>query len=101
MTSTAGLSLVNGGLTVLVRDAAGALVSEFTYGGTTGLEGDNNQSLTRSPDISGDFVEHTAAGGANARRFSPGLRTDGTPLVECAGRLQPHAFAIAGDDQYW
>ena len=93
MTSTAGLSLVNGGLTVLVRDAAGALVTEFTYGGTTGLEGDNNQSLTRSPDISGDFVEHTAATGANGRRFSPGLKSDGIPLAECAGRL--HALTLS------
>lgn len=91
--STAGLSLVNSGLTVLVRDAAGVLVSEFTYGGTTGLEGDNNQSLTRSPDISGVFVEHTAAEGANGRRFSPGLRTLGAPLVECAGRL--HALTLS------
>ena len=86
-TSTAGLALVNGGLSVIIRDAAGALVSEFTYGGSTGLEGDNNQSLTRSPDITGPFVEHLAAAGANGRSFSPGLRTDGTPLVACAGRL--------------
>lgn len=86
-TSTAGLSLVNGGLTLIIRDATGALVSEFTYGGAAGLEGDNNQSLTRSPDISGPFVEHLAAAGANGRRFSPGLRTGGTPLVACAGRL--------------
>lgn len=92
-TSTAGLSLVNGGLTVLVRDASGALVTELTYGGTTGLAGDNNQSLTRSPDISGPFVEHTAAEGANGRHFSPGLRTSGAPLVDCAGRL--HALSLS------
>ena len=92
-TSTAGLSLVNGGLTVLVRDAAEALVAEFTYGGTTGLEGDNNQSLTRSPDISGDFIEHLAAARANGRRFSPGLTTDGTPLAQCVGRL--HALTLS------
>ncbi|MGI8918627.1 MAG: lamin tail domain-containing protein [Pyrinomonadaceae bacterium] len=92
-TSTAGLSLVNGGLTLLVRDAAGTLITEFTYGGATGLEGDNNQSLTRSPDISGVFVEHTAASGANGRRFSPGLKTDGTPLAVCPGRL--HALTLS------
>ena len=92
-TPTAGLSLVNSGLTLLVRDAAGSLVTEFTYGGTTGLEGDNNQSLTRSPDISGAFVEHMTSPGANGRRFSPGLRADGTPLVECAGRL--HALTLS------
>ncbi len=92
-TSTAGLSLVNGGLTVLVRDAVGTLITEFTYGGVTGLEGDNNQSLTRSPDVSGIFVEHTAAGGADGRRFSPGLKTDGTPLGLCPGRL--HALTLS------
>jgi uncharacterized protein (TIGR03437 family) len=92
-TSTAGLSLVNSALTIIIRDTAGSLVTEFSYGGTTGLEGDNNQSLTRSPDISGPFVEHMAAAGANGRRFSPGLRTGGTPLVECTGRL--HALTLS------
>ena len=95
-TSTSGLSLVNGGLTVIIRDAAGALVTEFTYGGLTGLEGDNNQSLTRSPDGSGAFVEHLAAAGANGRRFSPGVSTNGTPLVECGGRL--HALNLAASE---
>ncbi|HEX4900490.1 MAG TPA: lamin tail domain-containing protein, partial [Pyrinomonadaceae bacterium] len=94
-TSTAGLSLVNGGLSVLIRDAAGSLVTEFTYGGTTGLEGDDNQSLTRSPDVSGTFVEHLAGAEANGRRFSPGLRTDGTPLVDCAARLQSLTLSAA------
>ena len=92
-TSTVGLSLVNGGLTVVIRDASGAVVTELTYGGATGLEGDNNQSLTRSPDINGPFVEHTAAAEASGRRFSPGLRTNGSPLVECAGRL--HALELS------
>jgi uncharacterized protein (TIGR03437 family) len=86
-TSSAGLSLTNGGLTLIVRDADGGLVTELTYGGTTGLAGDNNQSLTRSPDISGGFVEHATVAAANGRRFSPGLRTDGTPLNECPARL--------------
>ncbi|HKR58249.1 MAG TPA: lamin tail domain-containing protein, partial [Pyrinomonadaceae bacterium] len=92
-TSTAGLSLVNSGLTVVVRDAAGDLVTEFTYGGSTGLEGDENQSLTRSPDVIGAFAQHTAAAGASGRRFSPGLRTNGTPFVQCAGQL--HAITLS------
>lgn len=86
-TSSAGLSLVNGGLTVVIRDSAGNLVTEFSYGGETGIEGDENQSLTRSPDIVGSFVPHTTAAGANGRRFSPGLKVDGTPLIDCAGHL--------------
>ncbi|MDX6693123.1 MAG: hypothetical protein QOF02_726 [Blastocatellia bacterium] len=82
-----GLSLTNGGLTVIVRDAAGNLVTQFAYGAGTGLNGDNDQSLTRSPDISGAFVQHTAAAGANGRRFSPGTRVDGAPFGNCPGQL--------------
>ena len=86
-TSSSGLSLTNSGLTILVRDANGNQITTFTYGGASGLEGDNNQSLTRSPDVTGAFVQHTAAAGASGRRFSPGLRTDGTPFGSCPPRL--------------
>src|SRR6185295_12605248 len=82
-TSSAGLSLTNAGVNVVVRDASGNLIAEFPYGGSSGLDGDNNQSLTRSPDITGTFVQHTAAAGANGRRYSPGLKTDGTPFGFC------------------
>jgi hypothetical protein len=54
---------------VIVRDAAGNLITQFSYGGSTGLEGDNNQSLTRSPDVTGAFVQHTASSGANGQRI--------------------------------
>ena len=53
------------------------------YGGSTGLDGNNSQSLTRSPDITGSFVLHTTAN--PARRFSPGLKVDGSPFSSCAG----------------
>ncbi|MGZ5482942.1 MAG: lamin tail domain-containing protein [Pyrinomonadaceae bacterium] len=86
-TTTAGLSLTNSGVTVLIRDASGNLITELSYGGSTGLEGDNNQSLTRSPDITGTYVQHTAAAGANGRRYSPGLKTDGTPFGSCPSIL--------------
>jgi len=78
-----GLSLTNGGLTILVRDGAGNLISEFSYGGSTGLDGGNAQSLTRAPDITGSFVQHTSVAGA--RKFSPGLKVDGTPFGNCPG----------------
>jgi uncharacterized repeat protein (TIGR01451 family) len=86
-TSTAGLSLTNGGLTILIRDGAGDLITQFAFGGSTGLDGDNNQSLTRSPDITGNFVQHTSAAGANGLRFSPGLKTNGAPFGNCPARL--------------
>ncbi len=84
-TSTAGLSLTNGGLTILIRDGSGNLVTEFSYGGSTGLNGGNAQSLTRSPDITGSFVLHTTPAAANGRRLSAGLKLDGTPFGNCPG----------------
>lgn len=85
--STGGLSLTNSGLTILVRDGSGNLVTQFSYGGTTGLNGGNAQSLTRSPDITGSFVLHSAAAGASGRKFSPGLKVDGTFFGSCPARL--------------
>ena len=85
--ASSGLSLTNGGLTVLVHDSAGNLIAQFSYGGLTGLDGGASQSLTRSPDITGSFVLHTAAVNANGRKFSPGLQTDGTPFGNCPGKL--------------
>ena len=81
--SSGGLSLTNGGLTILVRDGSGNLVTQLSYGGTTGLNGGNAQSLTRSPDTTGNFVLHTTIAGA--RTFSAGLQTDGAPFGYCPG----------------
>lgn len=94
--SATGLSLTNGGLTILVRDGAGNLITQFAYGGSTGPDGSNNQSLTRSPDVTGSFVQHTSAAGANGRRYSPGLKVAGTPLGNCPGRLTSVTMAPTG-----
>jgi Tol biopolymer transport system component len=82
---SSGLSLSNSGLTILVRDAAGNLITQFSYGGATGLEGNSSQSLTRSPDITGRFALHSTTN--SPRRFSPGVRIDGTPFGDCPGHL--------------
>src|SRR5258707_984924 len=81
--SSGGVSLSNSGLTILLRDGSGNLITHFAYGGSTGLNGGNAQSLTRSPDIDGSFVLHTTTAGA--RRFSAGLKVDGTPFSNCPG----------------
>ncbi|MDT4968945.1 MAG: uncharacterized protein QOJ64_3682, partial [Acidobacteriota bacterium] len=85
--TTGGLSLTNSGGVVTLRDASQGIVNIFSYGGSTALNGDNNQSLTRSPDITGAFVQHTQATGAGGRLFSPGTRVDGSPFASGAGRL--------------
>ncbi len=89
--SSGGLSLTNSGLTILVRDGSGHLITQFSYGGSTGLNGGNAQSLTRSPDINGSFALHTTTAGA--RKFSPGLKVDGIPFSSCPG--QPASVTIA------
>ncbi len=80
-TSSAGLSLTNTGMTVVVRNASGHLITEFSYGGSTGLDGNANQSLTRSPDIFGPYALHTQSTGAQGRSFSPGTFVDGSFFV--------------------
>ena len=79
--STGGLSLLNGGDTVALLDPTGAVVEEMSYGGATTLEGDRNQSLTRAPDVTGDFAPHQTLAGASSRHFSPGAKADGTPFL--------------------
>jgi hypothetical protein len=85
--STGGLGLTNSGLTIIIRDASGNLVAQLTYGTGTTLVADNDQSLTRSPDITGNFVQHTAAAGAEGKKFSPGTRVTGAPFGSCPARL--------------
>ena len=75
--STGTLSLNNDGDTVTLRDASSLLVDEHTYG----VEGGDDQSLTRSPDLTGDFVKHTVA--QPGVPFSPGQRTNLTVFGGC------------------
>ena len=82
--STGGLSLLNGGSTVTLLDAGGALIEQMSYGDGENLPGDRDQSLTRAPDITGDFVPHQQVADSAGRLFSPGTRTDGTPFSTTA-----------------
>ncbi|MEZ4946425.1 MAG: lamin tail domain-containing protein [Cyclobacteriaceae bacterium] len=81
--STGALALTNTSETVIVEDNAGNQVISFTYG----AEADNNQSITRDPDITGTdtpFVAHSSASGSGGTLFSPGLRTDRTKFADPA-----------------
>lgn len=70
----AGLSLNNGGDSIVMKNAGGAIVSSLSFGAA---EGGANQSITRSPDITGGFVPHSSAAGSSGSLFSPGTRVDG------------------------
>ena len=81
-TASAGaLSLPNGGGAVTLRSPAGERVEQLTYGDENSpLEGDRNQSLTRAPDVTGDFALHLGSTPQPSRAFSPGTKLDGTPF---------------------
>ncbi|HEV7373595.1 MAG TPA: Calx-beta domain-containing protein [Pyrinomonadaceae bacterium] len=90
--SSGGLSLTNSGGVVTLREPSQSIVSIFSYGGSTGLNGDANQSLTRSPDAGtnadcGNFTLHSTAPGSDGRLFSPGTRVNGSPFASGLGRL--------------
>ncbi|HSS19255.1 MAG TPA: Calx-beta domain-containing protein [Pyrinomonadaceae bacterium] len=81
--STGGLSLVNSGGAITLQDQTGAIANLVSYGNSADNAGDNNQSVTRSPDITGNFAQHLAASGG-VRAFSPGTQINGAAFSTCA-----------------
>lgn len=79
--SSGGLSLTNGGSVVKLLDPSGATVEQLAYGNAGEPDGDRNQSLTRAPDVTGDFTAHETASGSGGRLFSPGTRVDASPFL--------------------
>ena len=83
--STGSLGLNNGGDTITLNNGT-TEVATHAYGS----EGGNNQSLTRDPDITGAFVQHSTATGSGGALFSPGTMVDGSSFIGCA----PSTFEI-------
>jgi len=81
--STGSLGLINSGGVITLRDRADDIVNFVTYGGSTGLNGNSNQSLTRSPDTSGPFTLHQSASGSGGSPFSPGTHVNSDPFTPC------------------
>jgi len=73
-----GLSLNNGGDTITIKDNAAVTVATLTFGSS---EGNADQSITRSPDVTGGFVPHSTATGSGGALFSPGTRVNGTTFT--------------------
>ncbi len=80
--SSGGLALGNGEGVITLQDQNGAIVNLVAYGGSSGIEADNDQSVTRSPDITGNFAQHLAASGG-ARPYSPGTQLNVAPFSPC------------------
>jgi lamin tail-like protein/IPT/TIG domain-containing protein len=85
-----GLSLNNGGDTITVKDGAAVEVASLAFGST---EGNADQSITRSPDLTGSFAVHSSAPGSGGALFSPGTRINGSaftttdPVIESISPL--------------
>lgn len=72
--SGSSLGLNNGGDNVILKDAEGNKITSVTYSGSQ-----SDESITRNPDITGDFEGHTTAD-TEGSVFSPGTKVDGTPF---------------------
>ena len=72
-----GVALGNSGKTIYVKNPDGLTVLSYTY---TSAQGSINQSITRSPDLTGEFVSHSGVSAANGTLFSPGMKLDSTLL---------------------
>ena len=68
------LNLTNMGDLMTMTDSLGNMLIEFDV---TPLSNNPDESYTRNPDLSGDFVQHSTVSGT---LFSPGTKTDGTPF---------------------
>ena len=70
------LNLNNSGDSVLIHDQDGEVILSYNSADTSINHG-ADQSVTRFPDLFGDFVLHTEAN-SNGALYSPGTRTDGS-----------------------
>jgi hypothetical protein len=75
-TASSGLmNLSNAGDIATIRDDMGNVILTFDI---YPLSGNPNESYTRNPDLTGEFVQHAGIEEANGALFSPGTKLDGT-----------------------
>lgn len=75
--STGQLNMNNAGDMLTLKNALGTTIAVFDV---TPLSDNPNEAYTRSPDITGDFLQHSAIPEAGGRLFSPGTRLNGNNL---------------------
>lgn len=71
------LNMSNAGDLVTLADAAGNVVLTFDV---EPLSNNPDESYTRNPDLTGDFVQHSGIEAANGALQSPGTKLDGSPF---------------------
>ena len=76
---TQGLSLGNTGEAIVLEDSSGTRIDSID---TNALSDNPNESYTRSPDVTGIFLQHHLA--TAGVLFSPGNKVDGTPFAVTA-----------------
>lgn len=69
------LNMSNAGDFMTLADSNGNTVLTFDI---EPLSNNPNESYTRNPDLTGDFVQHAGVDEANGALFSPGTKLDGT-----------------------
>ena len=75
-TASAGqLNLNNAGDVLTLKDALGVTIATFDV---TPLSDNPNESYTRNPDITGEFVQHSSVDAANGKIYSPGTKINGS-----------------------
>lgn len=75
-TTTGAINLNNAGDLLTITDAQDSVMITFDV---TPYSDNPNESYTRSPDITGEFVQHSTVG-SGTLLFSPGTRLDGSPF---------------------
>lgn len=68
-----GLGLTNTGDQLAIYNLSSEIMAGTTYGSLA----DNNQSISRDPDITGGLVQHSTIPAANGKLYSPGLKNNG------------------------
>ena len=69
------LNMNNAGDIVTVRNVSGTVIATFDI---YPLSGNPNDSYTRNPDLTGNFVQHTSIPESNGAMFSPGTKINGS-----------------------
>ncbi len=82
------LGFSNAGDTVILKNDNDVEVASYEYNN----EASDNQSITRSPDITGDFTKHLTATNGSLR-FSPGTKIDGSNFPGNDGNDDPDPVA--------